>query len=153
MEGVAGGNPASRSVPMTKGSSDVSSSQGDGAGTSTQVPSASVGGITLPPEQFKHFCEEVETFVNERLPQSHLDCAPPPPGTKGSGGEKKEHPEGTISSQEQGKVDLQTAMLSSGLGKDELIAMVQVLSNATFAETQVPPGDSASLSSSNPSCF
>ena len=150
MKGVNGGNPASRSVPMTKGSSDVSSSQGDGAGTSTQVPSASVGGITLSPEQFEHFCKEVKTFVNEGLPRTPLGCAPSPPGTKGSGGEKKEHPERTISSQEQGKVDLQTAMMSSGFGKDELIAMVQEISNAASAVTQVPLGDLKSSSSSNP---
>ena len=150
MEEATGGNPASRSVPMTKGSSDVSSSQVDGAGTSTQVPSASVGGITLSPEQFELFREEVKSLVNEALPQSPLDCAPLLSGTKESGEEKKEHPEGATGSQKQEKVDLQTAMLSSGLGKDELIAMVQELSNAAFAETQVPPGDPTSLSSSNP---
>ena len=153
MEEATGGNPASRSVPITKGPSDVSSSQVDGAGTSTQVPSASVGGITLSPEQFERFCGEVKYLVNEALPQSPLDCVPPLSGTKESGEEKKEHPEGATGSQEQEKVDLQTAMLSSGLGKDELIAMVQELSSATFAETQVPPGDPASRSSSNPSCW
>ena len=151
MEEAIGGNPAIRSVPMTKESSDVLSSQVDGAGTSTQVPPASVGGITLSPEQFERLCGEVKSLFNEALPQSPIDCAPPLSGTKESGEEKKEHPEGATGSQKQEKVDLQTAMLSSGLGKEELIAMVQKLSSATLAEIQVPPGDPTSRSSFNPS--
>ena len=141
MEEAIGGNPASRSVPMTKGSSDVSSSQVDGAGTSTQVPSASVGGITLSPEQFeqfKHFCKEVKTFVNEGLPRSPLDCAPPPPGTKGSGGEKKEHPERTISSQEQGKVDLQTAHPRLVRQIDPRVGTSTLLDNADSVQVELP---------------
>ena len=43
--------------------------------------------------------------------------------------------------------------MSSGLGRDELIAMAQEMSNATVAVTQVSPEDPRkSPSSSNPSC-
>tara|TARA_B100000424_G_scaffold41887_1_gene28368 strand:- start:733 stop:2541 length:1809 start_codon:yes stop_codon:yes gene_type:complete len=136
---------------MTEGPSDVLSPQVDGAGTSTQVPSTSVGGITLSPEQFERLCGEVKNLFNDALPQSPIDCALPLSGTKKSGEEEKEHPEGATGSQKQEKVDLQTAMLSSGLGKEELIAMIQKLSSATLAETQVPPGDPTSRSSFNPS--
>ena len=151
MEEAIGGNSANRLVPMTEGSSDVLSPQVDGVGTLTQVPSTSVERITLSPDQFERFLGEVKYFVHEALPQSPIDRASPLSGTKESGEEKKEHPEGATGSQKQEKVDLQTAMLSSGLGKEELIAMIQKLSSATLAETQVPPGDPTSRSSFNPS--